>query len=116
MKNISSQRRYLEEHRWSVFTDDLTHCYICNQLGEYNMADDKHEILYGSNRWNSMKWGYVLPLCRTHHNMFHDNHRLTLEWEIKCQEHFVGKYSKEEWMRIFHRDYKELKRQKYKSN
>lgn len=108
MKSISPKRRYYEEHRWSVFTDNMEKCYFCNAP-----IQDKHEIMYGANRWNSMKWGYVLPLCRTHHNMFHDNHRLTLEWAIKCQEHFTDKYSYKEWMEIFHRDYKEILKQKY---
>lgn len=109
MKSRTSKRRYFEENRWSIFTDDMEHCYFCKQP-----IVEKHEILYGSNRINSMKWGYVLPLCRIHHNMFHKNHRLSMEWMAKCQEHFVGKYSLYEWMEIFHRNYKELLKQKYK--
>lgn len=111
MRGRSTKRRNLEDNRWSVFTDNLEECYFCG-----NPVISKHEILYGSNRNNSMKWGYVLPLCRIHHDMFHKNHRLTLEWQIKCQEHFTDKYSLTEWMAIFHRNYKELKKQKYKSN
>lgn len=113
MKKISYMRRRLEEQRYSEFTDDMEHCYLCSQLGKTTLADDKHELLPGANRYNSMKWGYVLPLCREHHNTFHKNHRFSLEWAIKCQQHFTEKYSYKEWMEIFHRDYKEILKQKY---
>lgn len=108
MKSRTNKRRILEENRWSVFTDNLEECYFCKKP-----IVEIHEILYGTNRNNSMKWGYCLPLCREHHNSFHKNHRLTMEWQIKCQEHFVEKYSLDEWLGIFHCNYKERLKQKY---
>ena len=113
MKSRSGKRKRLEDNRWSVFTEDLEHCYFCEKK-----ASDVHEIIYGSNRWNSMRYGYVLPLCRTHHDMFHRNYRLTMEWQVRCQEHFMKKDTLAKWVEIFHCNYKEKLKQKYehKSN
>lgn len=100
MKKIRNNRAKLERNRFSVFTDDLEHCYFCKRP-----KDDLHEILYGSNRLNSMRYGYVLPLCREHHNMFHSNQALTKEWAKKCQEHFEENHQVT-WLDIFHKNYK----------
>lgn len=35
-----------------------------------------------------------------------------MEWQVKCQEHFTNKYSLEEWLHIFHCNYKERLKQK----
>lgn len=99
MRKKSKVLAYLENHRTSVFTDDLEHCYFCGRP-----KDDLHEILYGSNRNNSMRYGYVLPLCREHHQMFHNNHKLTEEWAKKCQKHFEKEHEIT-WTNIFHRNY-----------
>lgn len=107
MKKKSSKLATLERNRWSVFTDNLNWCYFCGKP-----IVEKHEILYGTNRVNSMKWGYVLPLCRFHHEMFHNNHKLTLEWQIKCQDHFCKEHSLKEWLEIFHTNYKYKKTDK----
>ena len=102
MRKRTAKRRVLEENRFSVFTDDLEHCYFCKSS---NVV--LHEIIYGSNRNNSMRWGYVLPVCRIHHEAFHKNMRYTMEWQIKCQDHFVDKYSLVDWLEIFHCNYRQ---------
>jgi len=100
MKYKSKALKQLEDNRYSVFTTNLQKCYFCPKEKE-----DLHEILYGRNRRNSMKYGYVLPLCRSHHNSFHDNHVLTKRWCAKCQEHFEQTHSREEWLAVFHMNY-----------
>jgi len=102
MKQRSSKRRYLEDHRYSVFTDDMEKCYFCSRP-----AIEKHEILYGSNRWNSIKNGYVLPVCRDHHNSFHKNRELTRLWAAKCQTYHEELYGVNDWIRTFHRNYRD---------
>lgn len=103
MKYKTNKLRRLEVKRTSIFTDDLLHCYfyddcMCNR-------EDLHEILYGRNRNNSMKYGFVLPLCRKHHRMFHDNHKLTEQWSAKCQTYYEQNHSRDEWISTFHRNY-----------
>lgn len=99
MKHYSVKRARLERNRFSIFTDDLDHCYFCGKPKE-----DLHEILYGTNRLNSMKYGYILPLCREHHQAFHNNRVLTKEWARKCQEHFEENHAIT-WVKTFHRNY-----------
>lgn len=52
----------LERKRKSILTDDLEHCYICHQRGI-----ELHEVYFGKNRLNSIKYGCVVPLCTDHH-------------------------------------------------
>jgi hypothetical protein len=106
LKKKSSLLAKLENNRISVFTEDLDYCYFFDKC--HRKREDYHEILYGSNRKNSMIYGFVLPLCREHHQMFHDNHKLTREWSKKCQEYWEKNYSTfDDWMDIFHRNYKD---------
>ena len=100
MRYKSNKLKKLENNRFSVFTKNFTHCYFC-----LKPRADLHEILYGKNRRNSIKYGYVLPLCREHHNSFHENHVLTKIWCAKCQEHFEQTHTREEWISIFHMNY-----------
>lgn len=96
MKKKSNKLAKLERNRFSVFTDNLKKCYFCP-----NSAIEKHEILAGSNRQNSMRYGYVLPVCRFHH----DRIQYDLEWKKKCQRHFEQTHTREEWISIFHKNY-----------
>lgn len=41
----------------SVFTDDMDHCYF---TGSYPV--ERHHIFGGSNRKNSEKYGFIIPL------------------------------------------------------
>lgn len=101
MKRRSASQTRLEKNRYSVFTDNLDYCYFCGKP-----RTDLHEILFGTNRLNSMKYGFVLPLCRQHHESFHKNRVLTNEWCKKCQNWFEDKYSAKDWIDTFHRNYK----------
>ena len=64
MHNKSKKLIKLERNRFSVFTDDLTSCYLCGRK-----KDDLHEIFGGRNRRNSMNIGFILPLCRECHSL-----------------------------------------------
>ena len=92
--------RQLEKKRYSVFTDDLKTCIICNKP-----KNDLHEVLYGSNRLNSIKYGYVIPVCRNCHIWLHKDHNFTLFWVRKCQRHFELDHDREEWLKIFKKNY-----------
>ena len=94
----------LERNRTSIFTDDLEHCIICG-----NKKDNLHEILYGRNRLNSMKYGFVIPLCFDHHvgnRGIHYNRKLDLFYKKKCQECFENNIGDRlEFIRIFGKSY-----------
>ena len=42
---------------WSVFTDDMDHCYFTGSA-----QVERHHIWGGSNRKNSEKYGFMVPL------------------------------------------------------
>lgn len=68
-KSVQSKKlAKIEKKRFSVFTTDLSRCYICKKP-----KNDLHEIFGGRNRQNSIKLGLVLPLCRECHHKAHFN-------------------------------------------
>lgn len=107
MKQKSNKLAKLERSRYSLFTDDLEHCYIC-KLREYiNSADDMHELFRGRNRQNSMKWGLCIPICREHHNKVTNNTELETKWKKLGQQMWMEYYKGtiEEFIDIFGRNY-----------
>lgn len=103
MKNKSNKLAKLERNRYSVFTDDLEHCYLCGER-----KDDLHEIFGGRNRINSIKYGFVLPLCRKCHTLNQNNPFFNDYWHKRGQEYWecnIG--SREEFIRVFRRGYLE---------
>jgi hypothetical protein len=96
-----------ERDRFSLFTDDLTKCIICGKS-----PVNKHEIFYGSNRQNSIKYGLVIPLCTTEHHVsniegIHKDKKLCKKWQVKGQKAFMEHYNKtkDEFINLFGKNY-----------
>lgn len=104
MHNKSKKLTKLERNRTSVFTDDLEHCYLCGKPREH-----LHEIIYGKNRVNSIKYNFVLPLCANHHtgkDGIHFNKELDLYYKRLCQIYFENNIgNRTEFIKIFGRSY-----------
>ena len=103
MKVKSKKLAKLERDRFSVFTDDLKICYLCGKP-----KNDLHELLEGRNRINSIKFGYVIPVCRLCHSQIQNNTEFKNVWAKKAQEHFeenIG--SRDEFLSIFRKNYLE---------
>lgn len=103
MHNKSKKLTRLERNRFSVFTDDLTNCYLCGRK-----KDDLHEIFGGRNRRNSMKYGFILPLCRGCHSLNQNNLFFNDYWHRQGQiywEENIG--AREEFVEVFRRNYLE---------
>ena len=80
----------LEKNRFSILTKDLSKCYVCGLPRQ-----ELHEIFFGNNRINSMKYGCVVPLCYEHHRGttgVHHNHNLDLRLKQECQKKFEQLY------------------------
>ena len=90
----------LEKNRFSILTNDLTHCYICKKPKQH-----LHEIYYGKNRINSMKYGCVVPLCFRCHNRVHNNFVIDKALKDKCADKFKKVYPDIEFLDIFHKIY-----------
>ena len=96
-----------EKNRYSILTDDLKHCIICGKA-----PVNLHEIFYGSNRHNSIKWGLVIPLCVAEHHVgnakgIHANKKIDLEWKKKGQLIFMKHYNKnvDDFISVFGKNY-----------
>lgn len=104
MRNKSNKIVKLERNRKSVFTEDLEHCYICGKPREH-----LHEIIYGKNRKNSIKYNFVIPLCANHHtgkDGIHFNKDLDLYYKRLCQIYFENNIGNRiEFIKIFGRSY-----------
>lgn len=101
MHNKSKKLTKLERNRRSVFTDDLEHCYLCGRK-----KDDLHEVYSGRNRINSIKYNFVLPLCRECHSLNQNNPFFNDYWHRQGQlywEEFIG--TREEFIKVFRRNY-----------
>lgn len=91
----------LEKNRFSVFTSDLSKCYICKK-----QKDDLHEIFGGKNRQNSIKLGLVLPLCRECHRLAHFNTDFSDFLHKLGQSYYEDNLgSKNDFILIFKRNY-----------
>lgn len=87
----------------SIITSRMDRCFICGAYGV-----EIHHIMGGANRKNSTKYGLVVPLCRGCHtgdNGVHMNRDRNDALKRIAQSRFEQKYSHDEWMSIFGRNY-----------
>ena len=83
-----------------------TECVVCG-----NPVVDMHHIFPGtSNRAQSERYGYKIPLCRKHHTDhgvgIHFNRGMALAWQQKAQHHFERNYgTREDFIKTFGRSF-----------
>lgn len=100
------QKKYkilkLEKERFSIITDDLEHCFLCKKP-----KDHLHEVFYGSNRINSMKYGCVIPICSLCHTKVHNNIELDLGLKKALERAFLRVYKCDidYFIKTFHYNY-----------
>ena len=92
--------RTLEKNRKSILTDDLTRCYICGKPKNH-----LHEVFFGKNRVNSMKYACVVPLCALCHTKVHSRVHLDYQLKKRTQEAFNEVYKGIDFLSIFHKNY-----------
>lgn len=90
---------------WSVFTDDLTHCYLTGSPYVH-----RHHIFGASNRKRSEKYGFIVPLHPELHNMsnegVHFNKELDLKFKRMAQKDFEENHgTREDFIKEFGRSY-----------
>ena len=102
LKKRTSKQVKLERNRYSILTNDLEHCILCGAK-----KDHLHEVCFGRNRANSIKYGLVIPLCSTHHTEMHRNKEWQDCWHIIAQKKFMEYYHKsvDEFIEIFKINY-----------
>ena len=100
LKNRTSKQSKLERNRFSILTSDLDHCVICRTKKEH-----LHEVCFGRNRINSIKYGLVIPLCSLHHTEMHRNKEWQEYWHKKGQQAFIAYYPDLDFFKIFKINY-----------
>lgn len=96
IKKKSSKLTKLENSRFSIITDNLEKCYLCNAKGQ-----DYHEAFGGRNRQKSIKWGLVFRLCRKCHREVTDSKEYSKLLENKAKRIFINKYGKDKFIEEF---------------
>lgn len=101
LRKKSNKLAKLERNRKSVFTDNLDICYLCGKK-----KNDLHEVYAGHNRINSIKYGFVLPLCRKCHSLNQNNPFFNNYWHRQGQLYWEKNFgSREEFIKVFRRNY-----------
>lgn len=101
IKNKSSKLAKLEKNRFSIFTDNLDKCYFCE-----NKKDHLHEVFAGRNRQNSMKYGFVLPICEKCHSKCQNDVLFNHRWYIICQKYFESNIgTRNDFINIFRKSW-----------
>ena len=89
----------------SIIQDDLKECLVCKT----RQGIEIHEVFYGTNRKNSIKWGLYVGLCYQHHrgqpNGVHFNKALNEKLRKHGQRKFEEIYGHEKFMEVFKKNY-----------
>lgn len=90
---------------WSVFTDDMDHCYFTGYA-----PVERHHIFGGANRKNSEKYGFVIPLRPDLHPNGVSAGRNVKEIDTKlkrmAQEYFEENYgTRDDFRKVFGKSY-----------
>lgn len=101
ISNRTSKQSKLDKSRTvSLFTDNLNVCYLCGLKRNY-----LHEVFYGRNRANSIKYGLFIPVCEECHKKCHKDADLIDSLHKKGQLLFVRNYPELEFIKIFKENY-----------
>lgn len=95
--------------------EDWDKCWLCMELyGDYSTKRilDKHHIYGGAFRGISEAEGFTVRLCKKHHASggpedVHMNYTLNKALKVECQREYESRHSREEFMRLIHRNYLE---------
>lgn len=97
--NNHKKIKNLEQNRFSIVTKNLDFCYLCGRRKNH-----LHEVFFGKNRVNSMKYGCVVPLCSDCHNKVHHN----IDVDMKLKKIFQKKFEEiydADFLKLFRRNY-----------
>lgn len=84
--------------------DDPGRCYLC---GRVNQRLEVHHMIHGIRRKHADKYGLTVHLCQRCHMDLHDRGTFDETLKEEAQKAFEERYSHDEWMRIFGKNYRE---------
>ena len=105
IKKRAYKQAKAEKERYSIIYQDLSKCCVDGCLTPY-YGVQKNEVFDGSYRQLSMKYGMVCPLCKNHHDQFHNDRKFAIKYKILFEKEFLKTHSLDEWLDIFKMDYR----------
>jgi hypothetical protein len=103
-----------KKHKSSILQQKGEPCYLCMKLKpmrEWRRAVHEHHIFGGSNRNKSEAEGLKVYLCLEHHisgkEAVHNNAEMMRLLREDGQRAFEQKYTREEFMKMFGKNYLE---------
>lgn len=95
----------MSKRLWSVFTDDMDHCYFTGTA-----PVERHHIFGGANRKNSEKYGFIVPLRPDIHpnGVYAGQSAKLIDVKLKtmAQEYFEREYgTRDDFRHIFGKSY-----------
>lgn len=100
MSKKSKKLAKMERNRISILTNDMEHCYVCGAK-----KDHIHEVCFGKNRLNAIKYGLVIPVCFNCHIKIHNDINLQNSHHKIAQKKFNEVYPELDFVEIFKRNY-----------
>ena len=104
LKKRTYKQSKKEKQRYSIIYKDLTKCCVEGCLTPYYNVE-KNEVYEGAKRSASIKHGFVCPLCKIHHDQFHNDREFALIYKKMFQRKFEETHSREEFLRIIYCNY-----------
>ena len=99
-KRTNKQSKLDKSRSVSLFTNNLNICYLCGLK-----KDHLHEVFYGRNRSNSIKYGLFIPVCLKCHKKCHKDLNLIETLHKKGQLLFICNYPELDFVSIFKANY-----------
>jgi len=93
-----------EKNRYSIIYKDMNKCCVEGCATPYYKVES-NEVFEGSFRNRSILNGAICPLCKNHHNLFHNNIIFNLEYKLLFQQLYVESKSLEWFIKTFGQDY-----------
>lgn len=101
LKKTTYKHSKADKERYSIIYHDLTKCAFDNS----KTSIEKNEVFEGSYRQTSIRLGMVIPLCKTHHDLFHNDRYFALSVKNEFQKAYIKNHSYDEFIKEFKIDY-----------
>lgn len=105
IKKKSNKLAKKERNRFSILQEEKE-CFLCGK--RTGVKIDKHEAFGGANRQKSIEWGLVYYLCRDCHKKADVDISTKKYLHAYARGKFIKKYSKEEFLNEFGKNYLKL--------
>ena len=101
--NFKTNFKLIEKQnkRFSIIYRNLSICAECKSKNDVA----KNEVYEGAKRGVSMTNGFVVPLCRSCHNRFHNDRAFALKFKKMFQAEYEKYHTREEFLNLIHHNY-----------